>query len=155
VSGMLNGKDAEFEDWALHAGLMLLGVILIVTGFIIARRKRNIKKWIVKHRFIELFGVFSFLAGLAMAIRLVDDLFDDHINSIHSIFGIFSLVLLVITPIIGQSIFLAVKTKRFKKKVKSIRVTHRWIGRITITMVVLTIIIGLLRLVNLIELGFL
>ena len=90
-----------------------------------------------------------------MAVRLVDDIFNDHINSIHSIFGIISLSLLIFTPIIGQSIFWAVKTKRLKKKVKTIRIMHKWIGRTTITLVIITISLGLLRLVNLIELGIL
>ena len=146
---IFNGSVEELREWPLHLGLMLFGLILILGGFIIARKKKTVKKWIVKHKFIGIFGVFSLLGGLAMAIRMVGDSFENHINSIHSIFGVISITLLITTPLIGQSIFWSIKTKRLKKKVKTIRMIHRWIGRTTIILVLITITLGLLRLFSL------
>lgn len=146
---IFNGSVEELRDWPLHLGLMLFGLILILGGFFIARKKKTVKKWILKHKFIGVFGVFSLLGGLAMAIRMVGDSFENHINSIHSIFGVISITLLITTPLIGQSIFWSIKTKRLKKNVKTFRMIHRWIGRTTIILVLITITLGLFRLFSL------
>jgi hypothetical protein len=149
VLRIFNGSVKELRGWPLHLGLMLIGLILILGGFIIARKKKTVKKWIVKHKFIGIFGVFFLLGGLAMAFRMVGESFDNHINSIHAIFGVISITLLIITPLIGQTIFWSVKTKRLKKKVKTFRMIHRWIGRATIILVLITITLGLFRLFSL------
>lgn len=147
-------SDVDLDDlkiWLIHAGLMLFGLILILSGLIIARKKKNIKKWVAKHKFIGIFGVFSFLAGLGMAVRMVGEEFTNHINSIHSIFGVISISYLYITPLIGQTIFWSVKIKSLSKRVKLIRVIHRWVGRTTILIVLGTIILGLFRAYSLID----
>lgn len=144
-----NGIITELRGWPLHLGLMLFGLILILGGFVIARKKKTVKKWIVKHKFIGIFGVFCLLGGFVIAFRMVGESFENHFNSIHAIFGVISIALLVITPLIGQTIFWTVKTKRLKKKVKTLRMIHRWIGRTTIILVSITITLGLLRLFSL------
>ena len=66
---------------------MLFGLILILGGFVIARKKKTVKKWIVKHKFIGIFGVFCLLGGFVIAFRMVGESFENHFNSIHAIFG--------------------------------------------------------------------
>lgn len=135
------------RDWPIHAALMLIGLILVSSATIIARKKKKIKKWIVKHKFIAIFGTFSCLAGLGLGIRIVGENFNNHINSIHSIFGLISISLLSITPIIGQSIFWAAKQKnKSVKKIRTFRLFHKWLGRTTLLVVIVTIILGILRL---------
>ncbi|MBY8992528.1 MAG: hypothetical protein KGD58_17415 [Candidatus Lokiarchaeota archaeon] len=84
-----------------------------------------------------------------MAVRMVGESFDNHINSIHSIFGVISITLLIITPLIGQTIFWSLKTKHLKKKVRTIRMIHRLIGRTIIIFILTTITLGLFRLFSL------
>ncbi|MBY8992529.1 MAG: hypothetical protein KGD58_17420 [Candidatus Lokiarchaeota archaeon] len=55
---IFNGSTKELREWPIHLGLMLFGLILILGGFIIARKKKTVKKWIVKHKLIGIFGVF-------------------------------------------------------------------------------------------------
>ena len=136
----------NLPDWPIHAILMLIGIILIVGAAIIARKKKKISKWINKHKLIAILGVFSCLTGLGLGIRMVGENFNNHINSIHYIFGLISISLLSFTPLIGQSIFWAVKKKRSPKKIRSIRLFHKWLGRITILIVIVTIILGIFRL---------
>ena len=125
---------------------MLTVLILIVIRFVIARKKKTIKKWIKKHKFIAILGVISFFTGFGMGIRMVGENYVNHINSIHSVFGVISIVCLILTPLFGQTIFWAVKINSLKKRVKSFRIFHRWLGRTTIFLVIGTIVLGLLKL---------
>lgn len=135
------------RDWPIHAALMLTGLILVGIAIIIARKKKIITKWVVKHKFIAIFGVFSCLAGLGLGIRMVGENFNNHINTIHSVFGLISICLLSTTPIIGQSIFWAAKQKNKSiKKIRSIRLIHKWLGRTSLLVVLVTIILGVIRL---------
>ena len=136
----------NLSDWPIHAILMLVGIALIGAAAIIARKKKKITKWMIKHKITAILGVFSCLAGLGLGIRMVGENFNNHINSIHSVFGLISISFLSFTPLIGQFIFWTVKKKRPPKKIRSIRLFHKWIGRITILIVIITISLGTLRL---------
>lgn len=136
----------NLSDWPTHAILMLVGIALIGAAAIIARKKKKITKWMIKHKITAILGVFSCLAGLGLGIRMVGENFNNHINSIHSVFGLISISFLSFTPLIGQSILWTVKKKRPPKKIRSIRLFHKWLGRITILIVIITISLGTLRL---------
>ncbi|MHA2008321.1 MAG: hypothetical protein ACXABO_11845 [Promethearchaeota archaeon] len=125
---------------------MLTGLILILIGFIIVRKKKTVKKWVKKHKFIAIFGVISFFTGFGMGVRMVGQNYVNHINSIHSVFGVVTLICLILTPLIGQTIFWAVKSSSLKKRIKFFRIFHRWLGRTTILLAIATLVLGLLKL---------
>ena len=67
------------------------------------------------------------------------------LRNIHEIFGVTTGLLVIVAIALGICI------KRAKKSKNTIRVSHRWLGRITLGLMVITIILGLLILTTLLQ----
>jgi hypothetical protein len=121
----------------VHIGLMAIAVILIGTAVTIAHgRKQN---WLKRHKTFAISGVACALAGFIVMFVSKMSMQFPHFQSLHAIGGAVAVLLLVVTPVIGANI---------PHGPKAFRPAHRVLGRITGIAVVLTAVLGILRLVQ-------
>jgi uncharacterized membrane protein len=127
------------ELWPVHAIFMGTSFALMLTGTLLSMFNRK-KKWRIKvHKNLNMTGSIAGIVALGIAVYMIQVSFGAHFSVIHSIIGLITLMLIVITPIMGMGI-LKVKSVENKKKLQAI---HPWIGRITLVLMAVTIILGL------------
>jgi hypothetical protein len=122
----------------LHILFMATAVILVITAAVIVRKKKA--GWFIHHRRIAFLGVLSALIAFIAEFTFKNVMNYPHIKSPHSIAGVISLVLLIITPTLGYLI---------ASNPKSYREIHRVLGKITSVAVVLTAFMGIARFIQL------
>jgi hypothetical protein len=118
-----------------HLIFMSTACILVIIGVIIA--KKRAKNWLRFHRMYVTLGVVSSVLGAMSIVFLKFSHHFSHFQSPHAIAGLITLCLLQLTPILGASI---------AKGPKPIRAFHRFFGRITSIAIILTVIMGVFRL---------
>jgi hypothetical protein len=123
--------------WIIHASLMVLGFLLMLTAMIIARFYKDTPWWFKRHKRIAPLGAAISVVGLIMAFIMVSMSSGEHFTIPHHILGLLAVIYAIITPILGIAQF------KIKKNKKKIRAAHRWSGRITITLMALNIIFGI------------
>ena len=123
--------------WPYHALLMSVGFILLVTGVIVVRSRKT-GTWYKSHMILETIGGACIVAGLIVGIYMVALSGLPHLRNIHEILGVIIGILLIITIPLGYSIKPAHTSK------KAIRVSHRWLGRISLVLMVINILLGIL-----------
>jgi hypothetical protein len=127
--------------WPIHAVLMVTGLSLITGGMLVARYgKRRFKNWLLIHQITGLSGLIFGAMGLISAFVMVQLSSGIHFRVPHAFFGLFTLLIFTSTPILGFTMLRVNKTYR-----KQLRRVHRWLGRITITLMILTIFSGLIQ----------
>lgn len=122
----------------LHAGFMLTATLLLLAGVSVAKFWRRKRWWLKAHRRIALAGVATMIAGFASAIMLVTLSGQPHFGPPHTWLGAATLSGIVLTPVLGFSQF------RFPAHAAAIRSVHRWSGRVTLIMALITITAGLM-----------
>lgn len=130
--------------WPYHVLLMSAGFVLIAAGFIIARYHKT-GNWLNAHKILEAAGGACIIAGMVVGIYMVALSGFPPLRNIHEIFGVTTGLLVIVAIALGICI------KRAKKSKNTIRVSHRWLGRITLGLMVITIILGLLILTTLLQ----
>ncbi len=123
----------------LHAGLMSLGFLCMITGLVIARYFRTKKWWLRMHRPIGIAGALMSGAGLIAGFLMVSLTSGQHIRILHSAFGLLAIALITGTPFLGLAIF-----RKGGDKARY-RIMHRWYGRSTLLLMFVTILLGLQR----------
>lgn len=121
----------------IHAGLMILTVCLLLTGALIARLLKKKPWWLRAHRSIAITGVVLFLiavVSIAIQITITERA---HLRIPHAWIGLAALVFVLLTPTLG---FLQFKIRNMAAQ---LRVFHRWSGRITISLMIINVILGL------------
>jgi len=121
-----------------HVGFMLAATGLLVVGMTVAMVLRRKRWWLKEHRRTALTGAAFMVAGFASAILLVSLSGNPHFAIPHTWLGGVTLTGIVLTPVLGFSQF------RFPAQVKVIRQFHRWSGRLTLIMALITILFGLI-----------
>ena len=125
--------------WPVHAILMGTSFALMLTGTLLAMFNRG-KAWRIKvHKNLNMSGSIAGIVALSIAVYMIRVSFGTHFSVIHSIIGLITLILIVITPLMGMGI-LKMKSVENKKKLRAI---HPWIGRITLVLMIVTIDLGL------------
>jgi len=122
----------------LHVGLMLSAALCLLMGMAVAMTLRRKRWWLKAHRFIGIAGAAIMAAGFIAAILMVFLSGQPHFGPPHTWLGGMTLLSAALTPALGFSVF------RFPKHAVTLRRIHRWLGRFTITMVMVTIFAGLL-----------
>ncbi len=122
----------------LHAGAMGAGFLFMAAGAGIARFHRQQRWWLKTHKTFGMTGSFVMLLGLVAAVFMVDQNGSGHIKVPHAGFGLVMILLALITPVLGQLQF------KIREKAKQLREKHRWSGRITLIVGLVTILSGLL-----------
>ena len=128
--------------WPYHVFLMAMGFILLATGFIVARFHKT-RSWYKFHMILELGGGACVVAGIFVGIYMVMLSGFPQVHNIHEMLGITTGILVISTIILGYSI------KRVIVSKKIVRQSHRWLGRIVICLMILTIIFGIIFLLPL------
>jgi uncharacterized membrane protein YozB (DUF420 family) len=128
-------------EFLLHVLLMLLAAILMITAIIIAHKKKT-PSWFKMHRILAVLGVASALTGGAIMFFHKMAMGYPHFKSIHALLGLLSIILLVITPVIGN-IMIAGYPK--------LRPAHRILGRITAAAVLLAVFAGVMSLLKIVQ----
>jgi hypothetical protein len=123
--------------WPYHALLMATGFVLLVAGFFTARFRKT-GNWYKTHMILEAGGGACILAGLFIGIYMVALSGLPHLRNIHELAGVAIVILVIFTIIIGYLI------KRIHKSKDVVRMSHRWLGRISIVLMAINIILGLL-----------
>jgi uncharacterized membrane protein YozB (DUF420 family) len=123
--------------WPYHATLMLTGFILLLTGFIVARYHKT-KDWYKTHTILQVCGGACILAGIAVGVYMVMLSGLPPLRNIHEIFGIVTGILVIIALLLGYSVRRVHTTKTV------VRTSHRWLGRITIALMAVTIVLGII-----------
>lgn len=127
----------------VHVVLMSVSASLLVAGAVVARiGKGNITHWFQRHKALEWSGGVLGLAGIIVAVIMVQAAGRVHFRVPHSIFATVSFMFLVVSIITAYGFL---KGKHYKKR---LRVVHRWLGRLTVLAWVLTILLGLLTLLT-------
>ncbi|HVP96377.1 hypothetical protein [Methanoregula sp.] len=136
-----HGGAAQFSQgipvyWPYHAGLMLTGFILLLTGFLVARYHKT-GNWYRSHAILQTCGASCIIAGIAVGVYMVALSGFPPLRNIHEILGVTTGLLVVLTLVVGYSI------RRVKTAKGGVRTGHRWLGRIAICLMVVTIIFGI------------
>lgn len=104
-----------------HFSLMILLIVLLIIGIVEAHQKGL--QWLKKHRGFVLAGVSCGILGfLSMAIAKQLNGYP-HFLSTHSKFGIFALILSVLTPVLGVLIL---------KQILKMKWIHKLLGVCTL-----------------------
>ena len=122
-----------------HALLMFFSCLILYAAMFIARFRKRKKWWLKAHRVLAVGVAVMGAAGVGMALYMVARSSGIHIRSVHSVFGLATLTLMVTTPILGQAVL------KVKKKQRIVRQIHRYSGRTTLALLLITIILGVLR----------
>ena len=128
--------------FTLHILLMATSTLGIITGVSTAMFFRKKKNWMKIHKMVNSISFIGISAGIVMAFSYVYGTGDEHFDGVHQIIGLTAFASAVITIFLGFY--------QFKAKNKlAIRMTHRWLGRFSLVMVLTAIILGL-TLINII-----
>jgi cytochrome b561 len=117
--------------------LMALGTLCFIAGVgaaVFFRRKRN---WLKVHKNSNSSGFMALCVGVIMAFTYVAENCHKHLNGIHPIVGFVVFVLTLVTLILGFYQFKA------QNKI-AVRTVHRWSGRASLLLIMITLILGLM-----------
>ena len=121
----------------IHAVLMSLGFLFMLTGMLIARYLKKKKIWLKIHKTFGITGALLGLGGFITAYYMIQNTSRIHFSVLHTYIGITGIVMFILTPILGQ-VFL-----KIKKHKKFLRAVHKLFGRIMFIIVFAAVIFGL------------
>jgi hypothetical protein len=120
-----------------HAGLMCAAFLLIAAGAAVARFSKSSRGWLGRHRLLGLCGAVCAWSGFASAVTMIAMAGGGHFGSPHTFLGALTLLTILVTPALCFAQF------RFRERAAAIRILHRWFGRTTLVMMVITLLTGL------------
>jgi len=88
--------------------------------------------------FLETTGGTLLIAGLILAVYMVTASGFPHLHNAHEILGFFIVILMAVTLVIGVLI------RRVNAPKNTVRVSHRWLGGISIALTALHIVLGVM-----------
>lgn len=123
----------------IHAVLMSLAFLFILTGMLIARYLKKKKIWLKIHKTFGITGGLLGIAGFSTAYYMIANTSRIHFSVLHTFAGLTGIIMLILTPILGQTFLKIRKHKQF------FRAVHKFFGRITLIIVFAAIIFGLFK----------
>ena len=123
----------------VHIALMSLAFVSMTSGATIARYLKKNKKWLKLHKTFQWTSAVAGILGVAAGIVLVEVSSGIHLRVAHTIIALASVVLIILAIVVAYGFL---KRKKHKKE---LRILHRWIGRLTITGFLVTIVFGLFQ----------
>jgi hypothetical protein len=122
--------------WPYHIAMVFLGFTSLAGGAFTARYLKHRKGWIGLHKKLALIGIVLVLAGLSIAVYMVSAYMETFfVREMHAYLGASVFAFLIVTPMLG--------ILQFRSRDMRIHTIHRWSGRITIMLILLTIIAGI------------
>lgn len=125
------------ELWSVHAVLMVTGllIMLIATNAVINKTPKT--WWLKAHKVTGTLGSMLVICGLFVALYMVSESGGPHFRVYHGYLGVLTLLFTVISPVLGG---LALNWKAHRRPLRTI---HLWISRVTIVLIVVTVISGM------------
>ncbi|HUV09077.1 MAG TPA: cytochrome and DOMON domain-containing protein [Spirochaetia bacterium] len=121
----------------LHIVVTSIAFLLMTGGMLISRYMKKKRWWLKAHRPMGIVGSVLGVIGVSMASVTLYFSGSVHLRVLHSWIGLFTISLIVLTPILGQA-FLKLKWHK-----QDLRKLHRWIGRLALSMMLVTMIVGI------------
>jgi hypothetical protein len=132
------GDVTESVPWYFHATWMTAGIILMLSGIIVIKFMKT-KPWRIKvHKALLLLGGASSILGLISGIFMVTLSGSGHFKVFHAYLGLATIICILITIRFGLIMF-----TQPPEKIQQMKAIHRWSGRITATMMIINIFLGL------------
>jgi hypothetical protein len=135
--GTGESTDTSEARWILHALLMTVGVVLMLYGYTIVRGKK--KGWLERHRKVMTVAAVSAGLGLVFGIGMVIQTTGIHLRLPHTWLGAVTLAMAAVTATLGY-IWRSSDADR-KLKLRPVKI---WMGRTTLSLMVLTMVFGIL-----------
>jgi hypothetical protein len=132
------GPAALPELKPVHAALMGTAALLLLVSMLIACRRKKDNSWLAKHKTLGVVSPLLLLIGVGVAYTMVDSFGADHFSVPHAWVGITGVGLALIMPFLGFSIFWLPGRSR------ALRPVHRWVGRITLLLLLTAGVSGIL-----------
>ena len=121
----------------LHILLMATATLGIITGVSAAIFFRKKSNWLKIHKSFNSYSLLGISTGIIMVFIYVSSTNGEHIDGLHQLIGLTALNFAVTTLLLGFY--------QFKAKNKSaVRTTHRWLGRLSLLLVIFALMLGLL-----------
>jgi hypothetical protein len=122
----------------IHAALMAAGFLLIFSALIVAMTQRRKRWWLRIHKAIGVTGASLLLLGAIVAVDAVASAPDGHhLRTPHTWLGVLTVSAAIIAPVLGLLQF------RIPQKAGTIRVVHRFFGRLLNLIASIAILLGL------------
>jgi heme A synthase len=128
--------------FVLHILLMATATLGIIAGISAAMFFRRKKNWLKVHKYFNSCSLLGISVGVVVAVIYVSGTGGEHIDGTHQITGLASFIFALITLLLGFYQFKA-------KNRLAVRTTHRWLGRLSLLLLLAAIILGL-KLINII-----
>jgi hypothetical protein len=144
LTGEQKSEKGPFTNLLIptHALLMSFGGILMMIGMFIARFKKEQAWWFKTHRLIGLLSSLFLIIGLSIAIIMVISSTGVHFRVPHTWIALVSLIFAFSTPILGLSMV------KLGERGNKLRKIHRFFGRTTIILIIVTMIFGINQAIN-------
>ena len=124
----------------IHAISLSTAFLLLLFGMLVARYLKAKRWWLKVHRLNGLLSPLLGLIGVGIGFWMVSTGSGRHFRVPHSIVAAATIVLLAATPLVGYLML----HKRVGAK-KTLRVLHRWVGRLALTAMLATLFLGLFQ----------
>jgi hypothetical protein len=134
-----SSSGASPRIWPIHAGTTGLAFICILAGALIARYGRRKRWWLKFHRALTGIGSGIGLTGIVIGWLMVGAAGTGHWRGAHAYLGAALALLLATTPTLG-----VVQLKIKPPTGRRLRSVHRWLGRITLALMALQMVLGTL-----------
>jgi hypothetical protein len=122
--------------WPYHLIFVSVGGVSLAGGFFTARYLKHKKEWLNLHKKFVLFGSALVLTGLSIAAYMVSTYMETYfVMEPHAYLGATTFVFILLTPTLGFA--------QFRLKDKRIRTFHKYSGRLTMMLILATIIAGI------------
>jgi hypothetical protein len=122
--------------WPYHMIMVFAGFMSLAGGAFTARYLKHKTGWVELHKKMALIGVVFVLAGISIAAYMVSAYMETFfVREMHAYLGASVFALLIVTPVLG--------ILQFRSTDMRIHTIHRWSGRITIMLILSTIIAGI------------
>jgi len=126
--------------WPIHAVLMGVSFLGILTASFIARYGTKKRWWFSVHKGINIGSASGVAAAIGIAAVMISLTHGYHLSNLHAITGLITFMLIILTPVQGFGI----RSEKVKPEIKKkLRIAHRWSGRITLLLMAVTIYFGL------------
>lgn len=127
------------EVWPFHAGLMSVGLflMLVAVGNVVGKTPKG--SWLKAHKVVGGLSIALVVCGLIVGGYMVSLAGGGHLRVPHAYVGAVTLLFSVVTPILG---FTALKWKAHRRPVRTM---HVWVSRTTIALIIVTIVSGLMQ----------
>jgi hypothetical protein len=125
--------DEKPISWVYHASLMSVGFVLLVTTMTVSTAMRKKKWWLKVHRSLGILGSLFAVLGLLMGMYMISVWATPHFRVPHAILGLTTVIFAITQPVLGF----------VHPKMPSLRPVHRWLGRVVVIMMLISIIAGL------------